>query len=170
MADTLREAFADHGSRVAAASTSDAPAMLAAPQPAAIALVNSAHASAAPALPSGAAALDAGSGQWLVVSERDTPKALATHLANQSDAGTVTDVSHARCRIRVNGPDARDFLQSGITIDLGVSAFAAGRSTPTAFRDVPVLLHAADTETFDLYVLRSYAVSLRDWLADVCAR
>lgn len=166
MADTLRQALANRRSPLAAIDTNAAAEMLDAPQPSALALVDRAHEASAPSMPAAAAALDTGPGQWLVVSARDTPAALVTQLADQCDDAAITDLSHARFRIRLQGPNARDVLQSGIAIDLGAAAFPPGRSTPTAFRDIAVLVHAAGEQTFDLYVFRSYARSLWEWLAD----
>lgn len=176
MADTLREAFADRRSPLAANASDDSADILVAPQPAAIMLVDSLAEAAAPLAPPSAAVLSISSRQWLVVSERDTPAPLMAHLTaphstepdliEPGDESVVTDLSHARFRIRVQGPKARDILQSGIAIDLRDAAFPQGHSAPVAFRDIAVVLHAEGNETFDLYVFRSYALSLWEWLAD----
>lgn len=168
MTDTLRQALADRHSPLAAATTSDAPDLLSTPQPTAAILVDSRDNVSTPPVPDTATALATGPGQWLVVSDHDTPAALTAQLASLPGQPAVTDLSHARCRIRLRGA-ARHVLQSGITIDLSDTAFPPGRSTATAFRDVAVAIHAADADTFDLYMLRSYALSLWEWLVDAAS-
>lgn len=140
---------------------------LTAPQPGAIALVGGAAEHALPALKEPAARLRAGPEQWLIVSEGATPTGLASQLTRRSGAATVTDLSHARVRIRLHGPRGREALRSGVPIDPHPSVLPAGHSTPAAFRHVAVMLHAVAAETFDLYLPRSYAASLWQWLEDI---
>lgn len=169
MADTLHEAFTRRRSPLATAAESNLADMLTAPQPTAVVLVDTSTETAAAALKRlSAIALDTAPGQWLMISESDTPKALMTELAQRcGDTAAITDLSNARHRIRLHGPNARKVLQSGITIDLSEQAFPQGRSTPTAFRDVAVVVHASAEATFDLYVFRSYALTVWEWLVDV---
>lgn len=81
----------------------------------------------------------------------------------------VTDVSHAWCRLTLEGSGVRELLQSGIGLDLAPSAWPVGRSAPTAFREVQVLLHATGPDRFDLYTFRSVALCLWQWLDDGAA-
>lgn len=164
MADTLRDTLTDRRSPLA--EPSSAPRLLSAPQPAAIALFDSPHDRTPPNVPDTAAALAAGAGAWLVVSEGDAPATLMRQLTGQREGAAVTDVSHGRFRIRLQGLQARQVLQSGVAIDVQAPAFATGHSTPTTFREIAVLVHAADEQMFDLYVFRSYARSLWAWLVD----
>lgn len=166
MTDTLRQALADRHSPLATATTSDALNLLSTPQPKAAIQIDGGHNAAPPALPDTAAALATGPGQWLVVSDHDTPAALMAQLASLPGKPMVTDLSHARCRICLRGPAARHVLQSGITIDLSYTAFPPGRSTPTAFRNIAIVIHALESDTFDVYVFRSYALTLWQWLVD----
>jgi sarcosine oxidase subunit gamma len=132
------------------------PPALSAPQPASLTLVD------APERPvlSADAILSLAPSRWLAVYEDDaTPEP-------PPEAAAVVDTSHGWFRIRVSGRHSREILSAGIRIDLHEEEFPMGTGAPTAFRDIPVILHAIAEESFDLYVLRSYAASLWEWLAD----
>jgi len=78
----------------------------------------------------------------------------------------VTDLGHSRTVIRISGPSATAPLARGIAIDLDDNAFPVERFAQTAMREVGVLLHRAARESFELYVPRSFAASLWDWLTE----
>lgn len=167
MARTLQQALSERRSPLAPALPNGTIRGFDTVQPTAVMRVSGTHEMPAPPT---AAVLDAGAGQWLIVSEDDGPATLMSALAGQGVGGAITDATHARCRIRLHGPGTREVLASGIAIDLQASVFPPGRSTTTAFRDIEVLLHATAEDAFDLYVLRSYALTLWEWLCDVSER
>jgi sarcosine oxidase subunit gamma len=78
----------------------------------------------------------------------------------------VTDLGHSRTVIRITGTSATALLARGIAIDLDDGAFPVDRFAQTAIREVGVLLHRAAGESFDLYVPRSFAAWLWDWLTE----
>jgi sarcosine oxidase subunit gamma len=78
----------------------------------------------------------------------------------------VTDLGHSRTVIRITGPSATALLARGVAIDLDDSAFPVDRFAQTAMREVSVLLHRVAGESFDLYVPRSFAEWLWDWLKE----
>lgn len=91
------------------------------------------------------------------------PEALAR------EAVMWTDVSHAWCRMRLTGTKARTLLQGGVSADLSSQVWNKGSSAPMAYRDLSVLLHEREAEVFDIYVFRSLAHTLWDWLEDATA-
>jgi len=121
--------------------------MLDASQPAAVRVV---HGTDAPR-----GGLPLGPDRWLVVDEHDRQEPIV--------GATVLD--HGYTRISILGDRARDLLSAGIRIDLRPEAFPPGRATPTAYRDIPVVLHAR-TDRFDVYAPRSLARSIWEWLVD----
>ncbi len=95
------------------------------------------------------------------------PKVISQLLAAvPSSAGTVTDLSHSRVRLRVEGPAVRALLAQGISVDLHPRSFAVGAFAQTALHHTGVLLERCAQERYELYVLRTFAVSLWEWLLD----
>ena len=83
----------------------------------------------------------------------------------------VTDVSDARAVVRLSGPDARDVLEKGCTLDLHGSVFQPDDCAQTGLAQATVLLHrgadtAPDETAWDIYVERSFAGYLWMWLED----
>ena len=73
------------------------------------------------------------------------------------DTGSVTDLSHARCRIRIEGPQCRTVLNKLFALDLHAEAFAIGDIAMTGTHHVPSTLHRLGPDSFDLYVFSTYA-------------
>lgn len=84
-------------------------------------------------------------------------------------AGTVTCLSHSRVRLRVAGPTARAVLACGISVDLHPRSFAVGAFAQTALHHTGVLLERSAPQCYELYVLRTFALSLWEWLLDAAA-
>ena len=71
--------------------------------------------------------------------------------------GSVTDLSHARCRIHIEGPQCRTALNKLFALDLRESALPIGDMAMTGTHHVPSTLHRLGTDAFDLYVFSTYA-------------
>ena len=84
-------------------------------------------------------------------------------------AGTVTCLSHSRVRLRVAGPAARDVLACGISLDLHPRSFAVGEFAQTALHHTGVVLERCAPQHYELYVLRTFALSVWQWLVDAAA-
>jgi sarcosine oxidase subunit gamma len=82
-----------------------------------------------------------------------------------SDAA-VTDTSHGRVILRLDGEAAAKVLATSVAIDLDAAAFPPGRVAQTMIHHVDVVLHRRSETQFDLWVLRSFAESLAEWLLD----
>lgn len=106
---------------------------------------------------------------WMLVSESDDAAGLRPRLSTLPDDAMVTDLGHGWTRIRLQGAAARAVLQHGIDLDLHPDAWPVGRGAATAYRTLPVLLHAPMAECFDVYTLRSLAECLWEWLVDAAA-
>lgn len=93
---------------------------------------------------------------WIVAPQAD----------DLSGIGAVTPLSSSRTRILIDGAPARDVLAKGIALDFHPSAFAPGAFAQTGLHHTPVLVHCIAGNAFHLYAMRSFAMSVWDWLAD----
>jgi heterotetrameric sarcosine oxidase gamma subunit len=83
-----------------------------------------------------------------------------------SPAGTVTMLSAGRVRIRISGGATRELLAKGIALDLHRSAFQVGASALTGLHHTGIFLERVDDDAYEIYVQRTYAEWLWDWLID----
>jgi sarcosine oxidase subunit gamma len=84
----------------------------------------------------------------------------------QGSTFRATNVSQALVRFQTEGPEVRDLLAKGCSIDLHPPHFPPGRSARTRFAGMPVIVHCTGPSTFECIVTLSYADYLRSWLAD----
>lgn len=80
--------------------------------------------------------------------------------------GSLTSLSHGRTRLFLEGAAAREVLSTGIAVDLHPEVFRCDAYALTGLQDTPVLLHRTGAQRYELYVLRTYAGWIWDWLAD----
>ena len=95
--------------------------------------------------------------EFLLVGHDHTDHAAMLRTLIGADIGSVTDLSHARCRIHVEGPRCRTLLNKLFALDLRESAFSIGDIAMTGTHHVPSTLHRLGTDAFDLYVFSTYA-------------
>ena len=81
-------------------------------------------------------------------------------------AGVVTPLSHSRTRMVVEGTRAREVLAKGIAIDLLPDKFAVDRFAMTGLDHTPVVLHRAAGDRYEVYAMRTFALTVWDWLTD----
>jgi sarcosine oxidase subunit gamma len=97
---------------------------------------------------------------WVIGSEHDE-----LQLSGGGNV-VITPLSHSRTRIFVEGLPARDVLAKGIPLDLHRQAFGPRMFAMTGLHHTPVLLHCVSENRFELYVLRTFALSIWEWLSD----
>lgn len=82
------------------------------------------------------------------------------------DIGALLDLSHARCRVHIEGPQALATLGKLFALDFREAAFPVGQVQLSGHHHVPCSLHRLGADSFDLYLLSTYAhgqlESLRD--------
>ncbi len=105
-------------------------------------------------------------GRWLIVSETRSDLAETLTAAIDVDIGTVSDLGHAHCVLRLSGPMAPAVLAKGLPIDLHLRAFPVDGVVQGNIHHIGVVVHRAAADAFDLYVYRGFAVSLLEWLTD----
>jgi methylglutamate dehydrogenase subunit D len=113
----------------------------------------------------------AGPSQWLALGEGTDGKAFETRLRSSLvDVASVMDQSDSRTIVRIGGPRARDALAKGVHIDLDPRAFRPGDAAVTAVAHVGVHFWQVDAApTYEFAMLRSFAVSFWEWIADAAA-
>lgn len=105
--------------------------------------------------------------EWLILTADGRQRALAASLRSTLAEAhhAVTDVTDLRAVFRLQGTHARDVLQKGCAVDLHPRAFGPSSCVTTALARVRVTLRQVET-AYEIFVERSYAAYLRDWLAD----
>jgi heterotetrameric sarcosine oxidase gamma subunit len=94
-------------------------------------------------------------GRWLVVGDNEgLASALSTAIG---DSGTVTDLSHGRTALRIDGAKAEWVLAKLFAIDFG--AIAVGNAVSTNHHEIFAQIQRTGPSRFDLYVFRSFARS-----------
>ncbi len=106
----------------------------------------------------------AGDQIWVVTSDPALPVALVHALA--PDVGTATLLTHARCRLAIDGAAAAALLGHLVSIDLRDSSFPVGSFAQTAVHHTPVLLERVGALRYEMYVLRTFAASTWEWIID----
>jgi methylglutamate dehydrogenase subunit D len=110
------------------------------------------------------AVLWVGPNRWLIV-EPESRDLFATVSADVSvDLATLTDQSHSRVCWRITGPNMRDLLAKGSTIDFDRSQFVPGDCVGTLLSHFTTVLHCRGDDTVDIYAARSFAVDMDHWL------
>ena len=115
--------------------------------------------------------LGLGPDEWLVLgpygTQSEIERELRDAIARSGGWGAVTDVSAQRTTFVLSGPQARDVLASGCSLDLHPRAFGSGRCAQTDLARANVILHQVDERpTYELLVAGSLAAYLAAWLAD----
>ena len=101
--------------------------------------------------------LRTGPEEFLVVPYDGAPVAKALRAVVTAGIGSVTDLSHARCRIRIEGAQCRATLNKLFALDLRESEFPVGEVRLTGTHHVPCALHRLGAERFDMLVFSTYA-------------
>lgn len=83
------------------------------------------------------------------------------------DIGALLDLSHARCRVHVEGPRAVGALGKLFALDFRDPAFPIGQLKLSGHHHVPCSLHRLSTDSFDLYLFSTYAQGQLESLLDV---
>jgi heterotetrameric sarcosine oxidase gamma subunit len=97
---------------------------------------------------------------------------LAARLQGTIDpsVGAVTPLSHSRTRIIVEGAPARELLIQGIPLDLHRLVFREGQFALTGLHHTPVLLLRSAQDRYEIFAMRTFALSVWEWLTDAALR
>lgn len=104
-------------------------------------------------------------GRYLVSADaEDLPQRFEAALL--SSEGAVSDISHGRVILELEGESAAAVLATSVALDLDLSAFPPGRVAQTMIHHIDIVIHRRTETNFELLVLRSFAESLVEWLLD----
>ena len=95
--------------------------------------------------------------EFVLVGDDATDRTALLRTTIAADIGAVTDLSQARCRIRISGAKCRSTLGKLFALDLRESAFPIGDVALTGTHHVPSMLHRLGSDAFDIYVFSTYA-------------
>ena len=109
-----------------------------------------------------------GPDQWLLTSHTKPAEDTIGHIdaALTDQLYAATDMSSSNACFALKGPAARMILAMGCGIDMHTSAFTTGQCIRTNFANVPLFIVAIGTNRFDIYVDRSLAQYLNDWIVN----
>lgn len=95
--------------------------------------------------------------EFLLLSASAANPVMELRQAVTADIGAVTDLSHARCRIHIEGAQCQTALNKLFALDLRLSAFPVGEVRLTGTHHVPCMLHRLSDNAFDMVVFTTYA-------------
>jgi len=83
-----------------------------------------------------------------------------------AEQGTTLDLSHSRTRLWISGPDAVEFLNRFLPLDLRESAFPVGSVASSVIHHVGVTLWRSSTG-YEIFIPRGFALSLWQGFVEV---
>ena len=110
--------------------------------------------------------LKIGPEQFWILGPRQDDLALGLQAEVPPAIGAVTPLSHSRTRIFVEGEAARELLAKGIPLDLHPDVFRVRQFALTGLHHTPVLLLRSAPERYEIFAMRSFALSVWAWLID----
>jgi sarcosine oxidase subunit gamma len=94
--------------------------------------------------------------EFLMVPVDGAPVVQALRAAVPLDVGSVTDLSHARCLIRIEGLQSKATLNKLFPLDFRDAAFPVGEVRLTGTHHVPCTMLRLGAEKFDMLVFSTY--------------
>lgn len=95
--------------------------------------------------------------EFMLLCQQGPDRSAALRASIPADVGSVTDLGHARCCIRIEGEHCRATLSKLFPIDLRAQAFALDQVRLSGHHHVPAMLHRIGPDGFNLYVMSTYA-------------
>ena len=117
----------------------------------------------------GAAAIWVGPDRWLIVEKADRDLERLLRAALPAGQAAITKQGHSRCVLRLTGPEVRNVLRKGTTLDLDATRFSPGEARTTGLFHINALLHCRSEDHFDIYVARSFGRSFFELITHAAA-
>ena len=95
--------------------------------------------------------------EFVLVGDDSSERTALLRASIDAATGSVTDLSHARCRVRISGAQCRTALNKLFALDLRETNLPVGDVALTGTHHVPSMLHRLEADAFDLYVFSTYA-------------
>jgi sarcosine oxidase subunit gamma len=103
---------------------------------------------------------------WLVADSAVLPSVNELHQKLAAFNAAVVEVGDAFVAVKIAGPNSRDVLAKGCTIDLHPRAFKTGSVVQTNLAKAQIALYQLDEITYQIFARRSFAEYLWTWLED----
>lgn len=97
---------------------------------------------------------------WIVGPEADDTASRLQGLC------AVTPLTHSRTRIALDGAPVRAVLSKLMPLDFHPAVFTPGTFALTGLHHTPVTLHCTAENTFDLYIMRTFALNVWEVVTD----
>jgi len=115
-----------------------------------------------------------GPNEWLLVSNNEIPKETNTYELEQilfdniskTNLGAITNVTDHFTIFKLSGSNIFEVLSKGCPFDFNSNDFGDNKVVQTILNHVDVTIHRRNENDVDLYVRRSFAGYLWDWLKD----
>ena len=109
-----------------------------------------------------------GPDQWLLTSDIKAAEDILAHIdfALSGQLHAATDMSSSYACFVLKGKAARILLAMGSGCDMHPGVFTTGQCVRTRFANVQLFILVVEDDHFDLYVDRSLAPYLHDWLVN----
>lgn len=115
-----------------------------------------------------------GPNEWLLVSNNETSKETNTYELEQvlfdniskSNLGAITNVTDHFTIFKLSGSNIYEVLSKGCPFDFSSENFGDSKVVQTILNHVDVTIHRRSENDVDLYVRRSFAGYLWEWLKD----
>lgn len=102
---------------------------------------------------------------WIITPEADD---IVPDLqqAIPAQMGAITSLSHSRTCMYVEGSQAAAVLAKGVPLDFHRDVFRVDHFALTGIHHTPVLIHRSAEDRYEIYALRTYALTVWEWLTD----
>ena len=104
--------------------------------------------------------------EFMLLCEQPADRVTELRQTIDADIGSVTDLSHARCHIRIEGDKCRDVLSKLFALDFREPQFPLDQVRLTGNHHVACMLHRRALDSFDIYVFSTYAFDQLSTLVD----
>lgn len=103
---------------------------------------------------------------WTFISENPLKEKIASSF-NDIDFG-ITDLSHSRAAIQIQGDNAIDVLKKGSPLNFNEDQFSVNSSANTTYNGINILIDfiSLDPKTLNIYSLRSFGGSFYHSITD----
>ena len=103
---------------------------------------------------------------WTFISENPLKEKIASSF-NNIDFG-ITDLSHSRAAIQIQGDNAIDVLKKGSPLNFNEDQFSVNSSANTTYNGINILIDfiSLDPKTLNIYSLRSFGGSFYHSITD----
>ena len=109
--------------------------------------------------------LSIGPRTWLILSKKENIIENIRKICKETDFA-ITDISHSRAIIQIQGSQAKEVLKKGSPINF--NEFNVNKSVGTVFNGITLIIDSISQEpdTFNLFVLRSFGESFYHHITD----